>query len=291
MEGNGVGPEQITREDVQLEAPEVGGTGIVVQRHEEYIRDRENPRKGSLKEQAALRAQEQTRTLLRQIVDQIPPEQRNALDIMVIASPTQYEGGGRRSMETMAEGLKSIREVMSEKHLSPEQLLNNKKGLPWGGGPIPSKMIVEPKILYDSPEFVGYLKEEFGKGEMNKDAWTAYEIDKGDVKEKRVSMGAEGPYDIADRLAKFLYAIKAFSVRYHQQHPGKRLLVWAGTHYDTISPYLKTRIKEGDPDRALGVDYGAGFGINIKPDGSASTKLGGVDYKLDLVKPVVNQVN
>jgi len=279
-----VGPEKISREHIWAEIPEKNGTELIVQRHEEYIKDKTDPHKGSLFPEAAVRANEQTTRVFQGMIEQIPEGLRQFLDVMVVASPTQYENGGRRSLETAGEVLGGIQKVFDQYHLSPDQLLNNQERLKLNGQPIQSKSIVEPKIFNDNPDFVQYLKDNFGNGAVNTGFFVAYETDQGEVRERRLAAGAEGPMDMADRLANYLYALKLYSDKYHREHPGRRLLIWTVSHYDTISPYIKSRIGGGTEEGFLGVDYGAGFAINLKPDGTSTTKIGEKTYSISLVK-------
>lgn len=202
---------------------------------------------------------------------------------MVIGSPTAYMGKGQRSMETAATVLGTIGSVYEQYKLSPNQILNNQKRLKLDGRVIPSGKIVEPKIFEDSPEFVDFLMEYANTDNIDKAFFTAFEDDEEPVRSKRLEMGAEGPMDMADRLADFLYAMKLYSDKYHKAHPGRRLLIWVASHYDTISPFVKSRIR-GSLDGYIPVDYGGGFCVRIAQDGSASTVIGGDSYSIPLVK-------
>lgn len=276
-------PKEVLRSDVlplKLAAEE---TGIIIQRHEEYIRDPEDPQVGSLKPDANNRAYTQTEQVLNQMLEQLNPEERKTLDVMVVGSPTRYHGKGQRSLETAATVLDTVESVFDLYGLPESQILNKAARLPWSGGPIPSQKIVEPKIFDQSPEFVEFIKDLTQSGGINLKFFIAYEGDQEPVKSKRLEMGAEGPMDMANRMADYLYAMKLYSEKYHQEHPGRRLLIWTVSHYDTISPYLKTRIG-GSIDGHIPVDYGAGIGIHLAKDGEASTSIGGTEYQLPLVR-------
>lgn len=278
------GPEVILREHILAEIPEQDGTVLIVQRHEQYIRDKADPRKGSLLPDAAIRANEQTARVFREMIEQVPEDMRQSLDVMVVASPTQYDNGGRRSLETASQVLGGMQQVFEQYHLSSSQLLNNQGRLKLNGRPIQSGLIVEPKIFNDNPDFVQWLKDNYGDGAINTGFFAAYEADKGKVRKRRILAGAEGPMDMANRLANYLYALKLYSDKYHKAHPGRRLLIWTVSHYDTISPYIQSRIGGGNDEGFLGVDYGAGFAINLKPDGTSTTTIGEKTYPISLVK-------
>lgn len=278
------GFDKLRVDDLLVEAPQSNGTVLIIQRHEDYIRDRSDPRKGSLTDESTQRGKLQAAKIFKDIVEQIPEGERGSVDIMVVGSPTQYLDGGRRSMETATQVLAGIQQVITEYSLSPSQILNNKARLKLEGKPIQSKSIVEPKIFTDNPDFVEFLKQEqYGAGAINQAFFKAYEDDQGEVREARLKMGAEGPEDMANRLANYLYALKLYSEKYHQENPNKRLVIWTVSHYDTISPFVKSRIG-GGKEGYLGVDYGAGIAINLKPDGTSNTNIGGKYYDVPLVK-------
>ena len=70
----------------------------------------------------------------------------------------------------------------------------------------------------------------------------------------------------------------------HNAKPGHRLVIWAATHYDTISPYVKREIFGMAKDTPLAVDYGAGITIDISRDGRAKTKIAQTSYPMNLAK-------
>jgi len=99
-------------------------------------------------------------------------------------------------------------------------------------------------------------------------------------KETREKMGAEGPDEITDRMKLMVDVLTRYSRFYHKKHPDRRLIIWAATHYDTISPYIKRGIFEVGKDIPLGVDYGAGILINLDQDGKGTVKIAGKEYKV-----------
>lgn len=276
-----IGPEKITKNDLIIPLPEPNGTAIVVQRHENYHREPDNPHVGSLKPEAREQAYAQAESTIRQLIEQLPEDERLKFDFMIFASPTSYLGGGKRATETAQQVLAVIRGLVDEYHLSQDQVLNNQQRLPWDGGPIPSKKLVEPKMFEQSPEFVDFLRQTYGNGEMSQAAWQAYEEDFPEVRERRLELGVEGASDMGNRLAHFLSAIKRYADKYHTAHPGKRLLIWIDSHYDTISPFLREHVFNGRTDY-LPVGYGAGFSMTVTPDGNAITNIGNETYSVNL---------
>jgi hypothetical protein len=77
-----------------------------------------------------------------------------------------------------------------------------------------------------------------------------------------------------------LDVLARYSRFYHKKHPDRRLVIWAVTHYDTISPYVKREILEADKEAMLRVDYGAGISINLDKDGTGKVKIGETEYEV-----------
>lgn len=272
--GEGVNcPETIRSVDVRSEALAVGGTEIIVQRHGEYIRSADDAMVGHLKSRAALEAEKLAENVFGGIVKQIPKGEQGRVEILVAASDTK-KGTGQRCIETAQRAIDGIKTVLIENNLQINQLLNTQEGRFRGGeGPRPTAGIREPRIFSDSQEFVKFLEEKYGTGQP---FWKAFEEDtEADV---RKAMGAEGPWELAERLDRFIKALAEYSRLYHKENPGKRLVVWVVTHYDTISPYVKRYLANVGKDKYIPVDYGAGFSINIRPDGVATSKIGETTY-------------
>jgi hypothetical protein len=269
--------ESIKTTDIKPEIPQPDGTVIVLQRHEEYIRKaKDNPRRGSLTDEGAMRARNQAETFLNSVFGGLSPEEMDNVDILVVASDTRA-GKGQRSMETAAKVLDACNSVFDRNHIDKNHILNNKGK----GGVRPIKQLREPRIFDESPDFVDFMIEKYGP--PGTDFFKAFEQDVEEVTRKK--MGAEGPLEIADRLKKYTEVLKQFAKRYHEKNPGRRLLVWATTHYDTISPFVKRDVlKMSDQETKatyLDVDYGGGITINIDPHGNGKTSIGGNEYSLN----------
>ena len=73
-----------------------------------------------------------------------------------------------------------------------------------------------------------------------------------------------------------------YSRFYHKKHPDRRLIIWAATHYDTISPYVKRDIAGVGKEVPLGVDYGGGISINLDKEGRGTIKVDGKEYEVPL---------
>lgn len=266
-------PRKIEKSDIEALSIKIGGTEIVLQRHGIYERSIDNPNAGSLTEAGAQDVYDLSKKFFESLFESIPEEERGTLDILVVASDTQYREGGRRSMETADKVIEAIKEKLEEFGMSQSQLLNTSERYKQQPRPMPD--LREPQMFDNSPDFVAFLKEKYG--DLGKEFWIAFEEDI--ERETRQAMNAEGPDEIADRLKHVVEVLKRYSRVYHSKHAGKRLVLWAATHYDTISPYVKREVLKVGKEVPLGVDYGAGISIEIDSDENLSTRVSGRDYK------------
>jgi hypothetical protein len=269
-------PRKIEKSDITPNLPEVGGTEIILQRHGEYERSAESSKVGSLTEEGTREIYTFGKEFFERLFETIPESERSKVDFLVLASDTQYQDGGRRSMETADQIIRALKEELEKLNLDESQLLNTSRNISGDGNARPTAHLGEPKIFTDSPEFVEFLKEKHGDSDL--DFWIAFEEDV--EKEIREKMGAEGPDEIADRMKRMINILSRYSRFYHKKHSDRRLIIWAVTHYDTISPYVKREVFETDKDTPLGVDYGAGISINLDQGGAATTKISGKEYKI-----------
>jgi len=264
--------------DIEPRVPPLGGTKIVIQRHGEYDRSEESAKPGSLTEEASKSVQEHAQKFVNQLLATLPPEERDTVDFLVLASDTRFrdrQDYGQRSMETAQAVVSGIKEVLQAIESSDDHLLNTSGKFHGSGGPRPTKQIREPKVFRDSPEFVKFLEAHYGK---DKDFWVAFESDQEE--KKREEMGAEGPWEMAERLAHYVDVLARFSRDYHERNPGRRLVVWAVSHYDLLSPYAKRYLSGLSKTDYLPVDYGAGISIDVDSSGKATTTFGGTQIKV-----------
>lgn len=277
---------RIERSDIHPYPIASGGTKIVLQRHGEYERERGTDQTGSLTDPRTER--EAATEFFSGLLDQIPEDERNTVDVVFVASDTQYFDGGRRSYETATVAQQAALAVF-EQYGVPAQNIINFSGrlhtsrhatdrMPSVTGPKTTPNLREPNFLNDSPDFLDFLLEKYGG--MNLEFWKAFE---GDVhRDVRLAMGAEGPDDIADRTGFTVNVLSRYAQMYHQENPGRRLVIWGGTHYDTISPLVKRDVFRVGKEEQLLVDYGAGITIDIDPHGQATTHIGGKEYEVPL---------
>ncbi len=273
-------PTKIEKSDIKPHKIKPGETEIVFQRHGAYVRDREDPHVGSLSEESAAEEKKASKSYFDNFIKNVPEQDRDKIDVLIVASDTQYFGAGRRSMETAQQAQQAVSEVFEEKGIPTANIINSTGRLRGEGGPRPMPKLREPNFLNDSPDFLDYMLEKY-KG-INVNFWTAYEEDQ--EKETRLAMGAEGPDDIADRTAFSLRALARYAKAYHAANPDRRLIIWGATHYDTISPFVKRDIFGVGKEQQLLVDYGGGISIDIDSEGKATTEIRGKEYEVPLKK-------
>ena len=273
VESSQMRPEKITAADLQPRMLQKGDTEIVIQRHAEYIRDKSDPNAGSLTEHGREQAYTDATAFFQKQLEAIPANERDTVRIVVLASDTQYgPQGNKRSTETAEEVLHAAHEQGQLFGLKTDQFLNDSTKLHGEGGPRPTPILREPAMFEQSPEFVRFLEEKYGEVGGKSDFWKAFE---GDWEQNtRESMGAEGPGELAGRLQKSIEIMARYAQFHHHNNPDSRLLIWATSHYDTISPFAK-RMLDIDKDEFFGVDYGAGLVVRMGADGTADTLIAG----------------
>lgn len=276
--------EKITKEDIHVPEIEPGGSAIVFQRHEKYDRTRDSETAGSIFPEAA----EDTYDRDKAFFEELLADGGEDTMVMVVSSDTQYAGKGYRSLETAQLAQDAAVEVMTDMGLDPaEHIINLSPDFttethePTGQDITIMPLVVEPKMFDETPEFVDYLRDAYGEADtqpvvndqgetemrrigLSPKAFGMFEMDHPDIKEKREEMGAEGVYDIVDRTKLAVRVLSAHAESFHRNHPGKKLVVWMASHYDTISPLVKDATGNSF-EEFVPVDYGAGVIIELPP--------------------------
>lgn len=263
---------KIEKSDIKAPSIETGSSAVVFQRHEKYNRDRDAENAGSLIPEHAEAARQRNESFFRDLLSQDTDGSETML--LFVSSDTQYAGNGYRSMETAQIAQDAAISVMQEMGIDPaERILNlnpdfTTNSFDATGQHIrPDKKIREPQI-FDHPEYVDHLRSKYGKEDgpgsgISPAAWGAHEMDA--EKETREAIGAEGVYEMLDRTKKSLSIMERYAKVFHANNPNKKLVIWAASHYDTISPLVKeataTSFEEYVP-----VDYGAGVVIELNKD-------------------------
>ena len=273
----------IEKEDIKVPSLSVGESAIVFQRHGKYERDKASERSGSVTADSV----EDLTTRDQAFFDELLENEPNPEDVMVlfVSSDTKY-GQGYRSMETARVAEDTAAEAFRAKGLDPSaQIINlnpdfKTKVFDKTGQAIrPDAKIHEPEFL-DNQGYVQFLKDKYSDGtSLTPKAWAMHEMDAD--KEIREEFGAEGVHDIVDRTKKSLAIMERYAKIFHANNPGKKLIIWASSHYDTLSPLTKdaTGTDFGD---YLPVDYGAGVTIELKNGQEPRFEVAGEKVALNL---------
>ncbi len=277
-------PSKLFKEDIQPKPAQVGSTQIVLQRHGLYERDKHSEIVGSLPPESAQAEYEAAFNYFDAYLSSLSEEERSAVEILVVASDTQYFSGGRRSLETATLAQRAAEEVLRKYGLPEDKIINNTGRLNGEGNPRTMPKLREPNFINESPDFLDFMLDKYGG--INLEFWVAFEEDHH--KDIREQMGAEGPDDIADRTAFTIRVLARYAAAFHRANPGNRLIIWGSTHYDTISPFVKRDIFGESKEKQLFVDYGGGLTIDIDPAGHATTELGGRKYTVRTKKERTN---
>ncbi len=285
-------PKKIEKSDIVAQPLLANETEIVAQRHGDYVRDRNDSRVGSLTSEAEKEVRETAESYFRNLVEQTPVEERHTLDVLFVTSDTQYFEGGRRSAETASIAQEAATKIFQEYGIPLENIHNTRgdlKRVDENSEARPMASLREPQFLDNNPEFANKLLQKYsqtegpdGEKKLDVNFWIAFETDA--EAELRQQHGAEGPDDIAQRTAHSIDVLGRYAQIYHKRNPGRRLVVWAATHYDTISPYVRRDILKQDnyKDESLGVALGGGITIHIDASGKASTAIGDKEYDVPL---------
>lgn len=256
---------------------EVGCTELVLQRHGEYIRDSQHSKAGSLTEEAIQLETETAANYFSELMEGLSDVELANTYFLFLASDTAYAGKGMRSYETASIAQQVASQLLVERDVPEDNIINNSHNLKSKGSPRPMHQLREPQMFDNSPDFVEFLQSKYGG--VGKDFWIAFEEDA--EKDVRKGMNAEGPDEIADRMDKTLEIVARYARLFHASNPDSRLVVWADTHYDTISPLIKRDVLHQDKSAAVLVDYGGGAVIDIEKNGTISTSINGKKYCVD----------
>ncbi len=278
--------EKIEKSDIVAPHLEAGGSAVVFQRHEHYERDPDADNAGSLTPDVIADAKKRDKDFFSEVLSGDTDSEETM--VLFISSDTQYAGNGYRSMETAQIAQDAAIEVMIERGIDPSERIINlnpdfatRNFEPTGQNIRPDKKIREPQI-FDSMEYVNYLQDKYGG--LNPAAWGAHEMDA--EQEMREKFGAEGVYDMLDRTKQSLAIMERYARIFHANNPGKKLLIWAASHYDTISPLVKDATDTGF-ENYIPVDYGAGVVIELGKDTEPVLNAQNQKITLDLGKKAV----
>lgn len=267
--------QKVEKEDIVLPQLAPGETSIVFQRHGKYNRDHTAEDAGSISQESASELYSYDRLQFDKLF-----AQDNAY-VLFVSSDTQYAGKGYRSLETAqvaqdaaVESLENIGLSPSERILNFNPDFNIAPHLDTLQAIRPLAGIREPQIfnprdnayLQHLQETHGYADPELKTG-LSSAAWDAHERDS--EKDIRETTDAESEDELINRTKKTLAVLERYARVWHANHPGKRLVIWAASHYDTLSPLVKEadgilRNEDGTLSNAYQpIDYGGGVVINL----------------------------
>jgi hypothetical protein len=269
---------KIEKADIRVPELAPGGSAIILQRHEAYQRNRGAENSGSILPEAAEVTLKNDKEFFKQLLEQESDGAETM--ILFVSSDTQYAGAGRRSLETAQLALDAASEVMADAGIDPASRIVNlspafktNRFEPTDQDIRPIPQLREPQIFDGDPRYIEYLREKYGAadnsgGGLSIAAFTAHEADLEAA--MREEYGAEGVHDIIDRTKKSVELFTKYAHWFHHHNPNKRLIIWAATHYDTISPLVKDAT--GTPlTEFIGVDYGGGVTIEVPPESTEAT--------------------
>jgi hypothetical protein len=260
----------IEKEDIRAPRLSAGGTSVVLQRHEEYERNTSAENAGSITRDDAYTTD---RAFFDDIFAQEVEGGPQAM-VLITASDTRYAGKGYRSIETGELALAAAADALRERGIDPAtRIINVNPDFttnhfePTGADVRPIHRLREPQLFdADAADYYNHLLTKYGDAEtgvLSTAAWAAHEADT--EKAVREAYGAEGVHDIIDRTKKSLAVFGEYARRFHQTNPRSHLIIWAGTHYDTISPLVKDAT--GTPlEDYVPVAHGGGVVVDLPPN-------------------------
>lgn len=271
-------PLKVELQDIITPNMNVGETAIVFQRHGTYNRDRAAQNAGSIVPESAETIRRHDTEFFRDILKQ------EDVYVLFASSDTEYAGKGQRSMETGQVAQDAAIDVMLDAGIDPkERILNLNADFEIARHDEkdqdirPLAGIREPQIFdpADRP-YLQFLQEKYGYGEedtqigLSPRAWAMHEMDAEAAERHKTS--AEGQEDLIARTDKTMRILERYAHVWHAHNPGKRLVIWTTSHYDTINPLVKRAdgtLRNADgtlSDAYQPVDYGGGVVINIPAD-------------------------
>ena len=276
---------KIELDDIVNPKLEAGGSAIVFQRHGVYNRDSSAVDAGSVSPESMATMSDHDKKFFHEILKQ------DDVYVLFVSSDTQYAGKGHRSLETAQVAQDAAIEEMLEAGLDPtERILNLNDSYSTARHDEtdqdirPMVGIREPQIFnpYDH-SYLNHLQSAYGyandeaRSGLSPQAWAMHEMDA--EKAFRETTGAEGQEDLIARTKRSLALLERYARIWHTENRGKRLVIWAASHYDTINPIVKEangvlRNDDGTlSDAYQPVDYGGGVILNLPPENQGEVTL------------------
>lgn len=267
--------KKVEKEDIILPELKAGETSIVFQRHGKYNRDPSAEDAGSISASSAQEMYDYDKSQFDNLF-----RQENVY-ILFVSSDAQFAGKGHRSLETAQVAQDAATESLQDAGLSPsERIINFNPDFKIAPHletlqairPLPG--IRDPQLFNPRDEkYLRHLQETHGyadpetKSGIAPAAWDAHEQDK--ERDVRETTNAESQEELIVRTKKTLAILERYAHLWHTHNPDKRLVIWAASHYDTISPLVKEvdeilRNEDGSLSSAYQpIEYGGGVVINL----------------------------
>ncbi|HKX73285.1 MAG TPA: hypothetical protein VJM32_04695 [Candidatus Saccharimonadales bacterium] len=266
---------RVEQRDIQAPILTAEGTTIVLQRHEAYQRDKAAQNAGSITEFGAY---DTDLAFFDALLAQENTDGPHAM-MLFVSSDTQYASGGYRSMETTDLAQLAAIAALQERGIDPaERIINIHPAFtthtfaPMGTAVRPLPGLREPHLFgAAAEEYLRHLLQKYGDsetGDLTTAAWKAHEADA--ERTVREQTGAEGVHDIIGRTKASVALLQRYAHLFHTHNKGAHLVIWAGTHYDTISPLVKDATNT-PLETFLPVDYGGGVVIELSPTNQEMT--------------------
>lgn len=248
-------------------------TQIILQRHCDYDKEQ-----GKLIEDS-IGIQEQVVTnFLNQLKQQLTPEELQNTYFLFSASNTTSKGNLKRAMETTKLAMELVKHFFINNNIPISHIANYDDNSNYNAKVHEDKHLSEPKMFTDATGYFQYLKEKHGG--INKEFWIDFE---GDLSlEKRKELNAEGPDEIVNRAIRYIRVLERYSSFFHKKNPNSRLIIWNGTHYDIISPFVKQKVLNYDKTDIVKVENCGGVSIVLDEQGTPTINVNGTTYPIDL---------
>ncbi len=246
---------------------DIDETQIILQRHCNYDRD-----KGNLVEESII---DQKKVVIGYLSDLEKQDLANTY-FLFIASNTMNKGQQKRAVDTIHIAMKETESFLLNNGISKSHILNLDECLNYQGEVKQTAKLSEPKMLTQKDGYLEFLKEK--NVGMNLQFWIDFEEDK--YKEIREQLGAEGPDEIVERGVFYVQTIQRYAEDFHLKFPHSKLIVWCGTHYDLISPFVKQKIFNLDKSAAVFVEYCGGISLKIDSSNNIIANVNGSDYPI-----------
>ena len=270
----------LTSDHLRPHLPELGGSVIILQRNASVL-------DGHIETNDAKQANELAKMRAIELLESLEPDDRSSIDFLVIGSDprlgvdNEAHPESLATLETAKEVLSGIHEAMQSLDIKDAQLINT-TAVP-KGGVVEISEIKSWLPINDSLELIGFLQKK--SAQTGEELSWLYETDA--YKEEREKLGVEGAKSIALRLQHFLSSSKG-STNYHAAHPGRRLVFWMVTRFDTITPYLREILAHpAECSAVIPVEHLGGILINITPDRAVRVIVGDKEYATNLSYQIV----